>query len=287
MLDELKNLQPFHSLAPSALATVASHANRLRLPAKRWLLRRGQSLGRDLFLLRGIVAAHRNSGVERIDAGATEGRSLNVCAADATEISTITEADVIAIDLASIRYLLDSDAVPAPAVSSVDDWMHALLQGPVMQWFSPSAWARVLRVGKTRTVRRGERIVARDEICEHVFVVAEGIAASAGERFLPGDFFGEQSALMQHPALHDAAMETDGTLVCFHRADIFALAAEYDPPRTDPPPRRFDLDDVPMHREEEVLATLDPLPSIAVRGSDPVRRLAVAAKLMRRGFTVV
>ncbi len=287
MLDELKNLQPFRSLDSGALATVACHANRLRVPAQRWLLRRGQPLSRELYLVGGIVAARRDGGVERISARAAAGVSLNIRAAGVTEISTVTAVDIITVDIAPIRFLLGDQPTLGPAVTGVDAWMHALLQGPVMRWFSPDSWARVLRAGKLRKARRGERIVTSGTVCEVVFVVAEGVAASAERRFPPGDFFGEQSALGQLPASHDVVMESDGALVCFARADVLDLAAHYHAPRLDPPPRRFDLDQVTKEREDEALAALDPLPPIAVRGSDPARRLQVAAKLMRRGFTVV
>ena len=287
MLDQLKTLQPFFGLEQSALATVERHASWLRLPANRALKRRSQPFGREMFLIEGTVAARRGDGIERLHATALGGQSLNRHTNDASEISTVTSVALIVVDLDPIRFLLDDDQACGPAVGGVDDWMHALLQGPIMHWFSPSAWARVLRTGKPRKVRRGERIVARGELCTHVFVVTDGLAKGADVQYPPGAFFGEQSALGQCAAVEDVVMETEGTIVCFERADVVAMAADYDPPRMDPPPRRLDLDQIPAAQEQAALAALTPLPPVAVRASDPARRLRVAAELMRRGVTVV
>ena len=287
MLDQLKTLQPFFSLEQSALATVARHASWLRLPANRALKRRSQPFGREMFLIEGTVAARRGDGIERLHATALGGQSLNRHTNDASEISTVTSVALIVVDLDPIRFLLDDDQACGPAVGGVDGWMHALLQGPIMHWFSPSSWARVLRTGKPRKVRRGERIIARGELCTHVFVVTDGLAKGADVQYPPGAFFGEQSALGQCAAVEDVVMETEGTIVCFERADVVAMAADYDPPRMDPPPRRLDLDQIPAAQEQVALAALTPLPPVAVRASDPARRLRVAAELMRRGVTVV
>ena len=292
MRDTLKRLAPFRALDDAALAVVERHARRLRLPAHRWLLRGGGRLSREMFLLRGTVVARRNGAVEQRDAAALDGASINAWAAGASDLSTLTEADLVSVELEPIRLLLDGAAAAGgaaarPEVAGVDDWMHLLLQGPVMRWFSPGAWARVLRAGRLRQVRQGERVVARGEIATSVFVVARGVAEAAGREFLPGDFFGEESALGRCPSAEDVRMRTDGAVVCFARADLVELAANYAPPRMDPPPRRLDLDAVPSAGEEAAIADLDAGLAVAVRCSDAARRLMVATRLMRRGFHVV
>lgn len=287
MLEELKALKPFASLDRAALATVERHASWLRLPPQRWLLRRGQTLSREMFLVDGTVAAQRDGGIERLNASATDGLSLNVRAADADEIITATTVQLIAVDLRPIRALLQGASAAPPAVAGVSDWMQTLLRGPVMRWFSPSAWARVLRAGRIRQVRQGERIVRRGEVCSQVFVVTEGVALRDGERLGVGQFFGEESALGRLPSRHEVVMASDGALACFQRADLVELAADYDPPRLNPPPRRIDLDAIPTEVEEAAFDALDLDAAIAVRCSDPARRLMVATRLMRRGYRVV
>ena len=287
MLDQLKSLQPFRALDPMALDTVGRHASKLQLPARRWLKRRGQALHREMFLGEGQLAARRGAATQRLHPDAGRGESINTRAGDASEIYTLTVATLIAVDISPLRSLLGGGKEAAPAVDGIDEWMQALLRGPIMRWFSPGAWAKVLRVGSRRRVRQGERIVEGGAICRHVFVVAEGIAESADGRYGPGGFFGEESALGQRPASSDVVMVTDGALVCFDREDVVDLAANYEPPRTDPPPRRLDLDAIPAEREDEVLAALALGPPIAVRSDNPARRLCAAAQLMRRGYTVV
>ena len=287
MLDQLKTLKPFRSLDRTALAAVERHADRLQLPEQRWLQRRGQPLTRELFLADGVVGLRSEKGTQRITSRSADGESLNALATDAAEIFTVTNVVVIAVDLAPIRSLLEGgDAASVPEVSGVDGWMNALLEGPVMRWFPPSVWARVLRAGEPRKVRQGELIVTRGEVADRVFVVGEGAAAANGRRFGSGDFFAEESALLRRPATTDTIMETDGTLIAFVPNDILDLVGEYDAPRVDAP-QRLELDAVPVADEEDALAGLSPLTPVALRGGATARRLVVAAKLMRRGFTVV
>lgn len=287
MLDQLKTFRHFRCLSPAALGAVEQHADRLRLPEHRLLRRRGQPLTRELFLVDGAVAVRHEHGVQRLTARHTGGESLNTLAGEGTEISTATPVELIAVDLAPIRSLLEGGgSASAPEVSALDGWMHALLEGPVMRWFPPRTWARLLRAGEVRQVRQGELILAKGDVSPSVFVVGEGIAASGDRRFGPGDFFAEQSALMKRPAHDDALMATDGILVAFATGEIVGLVGEYDAPPVDPP-QRLDLDRVSFAREDEILAGLAPDSPIALRGADAGRRLVVAARLMREGFTVV
>lgn len=287
MLDQLRTFELFRSLTPAALAGVERHADQLRLPEQRWLRRRGQPLSRELFLVDGAVLVRTADGVRRITARDAGGVSLNSVAGDAAEISTATAVDVIVVDIDSVRHLFKGSApASAPVVSAVDPWMLALLEGPVMRWFPPTAWARLLRAGEPRKVRKGELVLARGEIAECVFVVGEGVAASGKTRFGPGDFFAEESALTKLPATDDVVMADDGVLVSFSTRDIVDLASLYDAPTADPP-QRLDLDSVGNAQEEDILAGLVPETPVALRGGDAGRRLVVAAKLMRRGFAVV
>ena len=288
MIDELRTFEPFRFLDDGALAAVARHADRLRLPEQRTVRRRGQRLARELFLVEGVVLVRGGAGGVRVSARSAAGRSLNDHAPDDAEISTATAVEMIAVDLSSIGHLLDrGHGDSSPEVAGVDGWMDALLQGPVMRWFPPTVWARLLRTGTLKRLSAGERILARGAISDGVFVVAEGCVRFAGDRLSRGEFFAEESALMQCPLADDAVMETDGVVVCFSRADIFELLAEYDAPRTDSP-QRLDLDELESEAGETLLASLDTSKRLfALRGGDPARRLVVAAKLMREGITVV
>lgn len=287
MLETLRTLKPFQSLNPATLATVEQHADRLRLPEQRWLRRRGQPLTRDLFLVDGTVSVRGASGAQRVTARDTGGDSLNNYAGDDVEIATVTTVEVIAVDLARVRPLIEGGGPStAPEVSAVDEWIHALLEGPVMRWFPPSTWARLLRAGEARRVRQGELVMAKGETTEHILVVGSGTVASGATRFGPGDFFAEESALMGRPASADFVMETDGVLVAFATCDVLELIGEYAVPDVDPP-QRIDLDAVANAPEEDILAGLASDTPVALRGADSGRRLVMAARLMREGFTVV
>lgn len=287
MIEQLRTLKPFQALNPTVLAAIEQHADRLRLPEQRWLRRRGQPLSRAFFLVDGAVLVRGANGVQRVTARETGGESLNDFAGEEVEISTATPVEVIAVDLARVGPFLEGRGMAtAPAVSAVDEWIHALLEGPVMRWFPPRTWARLLRAGDPRRVRQGELVVAKGEISEHILVVGSGTAAAADTRFGPGDFFAEESALARLPATDDIIMETDGVVVAFAVRDVLELIVEYDAPDADLT-QRLDLDTVTTPGEEAVLAGLALESPVAVRGADPGRRLVMAARLMRKGFTVV
>ena len=287
MLDLLRTFRPFENLSPATVAAIEPHADRLRLPERRWLRRRGQPLTRDLFLVDGTVSVRGPSGEQRVTARQTGGASLNDFAGDEVEIVTVTAVEVVVVDLAHVRSLLDGrEVAAAPEVSTVDEWMHALLEGPVMRWFPPRAWARLLRAGEARRVRQGDLVVAKGDTPAHILVVGSGTATSGDTRLGPGDFFAEESALMKLPAVADVVMATDGVVVAFAARDVLELIGEYDAPDGDPP-QRLDLDSVSTAGEEAVLAGLAPDSPVALRGADPGRRLVMAARLMREGFTVV
>ena len=278
MLEQLRTFQRFRSLDSAALAAVERHADRLRLPEQRWLRRRGQPLTRELFLVDGTVAVRDGNNLRRISARQTRGESLNDLIGEGAEISTASAVEVIAVDLASVQPLLE--------VSAVDGWIDAFLEGPVMKWFPPRTWARLLRAGEARRVRQGDLVVAKGETSAHIFVVGEGTARSRERRFGAGDFFAEESALMGIPATADILMETDGVLFAFAPRDVLALIGEYDAQAPDPP-QRVDLDSVSPAREDEVLGGLTPDSPVALRGGDAGRRLVVAARLTRQGYAVV
>ena len=287
MLDLLRTFRPFENLSPATLAAIEPHADRLRLPERRWLRRRGQPLTRDLFLVDGTVSVRGTSGEQRVTARQTGGASLYDFAGDEVEIVTVTTVEMVAVDLARVRSLLDGrGAAAAPEVSTVDEWMHALLEGPVMRWFPPRTWARLLRAGEARRVRQGDLVVAKGDTPAHILVVGSGTATSGDTRLGPGDFFAEESALTKLPAAADIVMETDGVVVAFAAGDVIELIGEYDAPDVDTP-QRLDLDMVSATGEEAVLAGLAPDSPVALRGADPGRRLVMAAKLLREGFTVV
>lgn len=287
MLDAIKALHPFRDMEGVALAAAVRHASWIKLPAGRSLGRPGEAPARELYLVAGTVLGVAAGNQRRLNAKNANGQALSAHFERGTALTTATAATLIAVDLAALRPLLSAKQPGAPSVAAIEDWMHALLRGPVMRWFSPGAWAQVLRRGQMRTVSAGERVVRKGEVCDTVYVVARGAAVAADVRLGPGDFFGEESTLSQQPARCDVTMTQDGALVCFARRDLLALAANYEPPRLSPPPRRIDLDGIAPAQEGSLLATLTPGPPLAVRCSDPARRLTVATRLMRQGFHVV
>ena len=283
MLEALKTLEPFRNMEAPALQAAAAHARMLRLPPQRTLLRAGQEPRRDIFLHKGTVTLRQGGAKRRLDAAAAAGKALNGQGAD--EIVTLTSVEAISIDRAVFAAPVDSPP-PAPEAALPESWIPAFLQGPVMRWFPPRTWAWVVKVGEVRRVQSGERLFRLGEVPQELFVVVQGTAACGSERFGPGDAIGAAATLTRTPVVADTVATAAGVFVRFSREALVELLEDYQPPDTDQPTCRLDLDTLAVADEADVLKRLDPAKVIAVRGADRERRAAVASRLMQVGFAV-
>ncbi len=283
MLEALKTLEPFQGMDTATLQAAAAHARLLRLPPQRTLLRAGQQPGRDIFLHKGAVTVRQNGSHRRLDASAAAGKALNVHGAD--EIVTLTPVEAISVDRAAFARPAATPP-PTPEAALPASWIPAFLQGPVMRWFPPSTWAWVVKVGEVRRVRNGETLFRLGEVPEELFVVVQGSAECGAERFGPGDAIGAAATLTRAPMAADTVVTAPGVLVRFSREALVELLDDYQPPDTDQPVHRLDLDRIAVADEAEVIGQLDSAKVIAVRGADRERRAAVASRLMQVGFSV-
>ena len=283
MLEALKTLEPFRNMDAPALHAAATHARMLRLPPQRTLLRAGQESKRDIFLHKGTVTVRLGGAKRRLDAAAAAGKALNAHGAE--EIVTVTPVEAISVDRAAFA---KSGATPPPTPEAAlpASWIPAFLQGPVMRWFPPSTWAWVVKVGEVRRVRGGETLFRLGEVPQELFVVVQGGASCGSERFGPGDAIGAAATLMRTPMVADTVATAPGVFVRFSREALVELLDDYQPPDTDQPIHRLDLDAIAVADEADVLERLDPAQVIAVRGADRERRAAVASRLMQAGFAV-
>lgn len=283
MLEALKTLEPFRNMDTRALHAAATHARMLRLPPQRTLLRAGQESRRDIFLHKGTVAIRLGGVSRRLDAAAAAGRALSAHGAD--EIVTLTSVEAISVDRAVFAKPADSPP-PTPEAALPASWIPAFLQGPVMRWFPPSTWAWVVKVGEVRRVQSGETLFRVGDVPQELFVVVQGGATCGGERFGPGDAIGAAATLTRAPMVADTVVTAPGVFVRFSREALVELLDDYQPPDTDQPTCRLDLDTIASADEAEAMKRLDPAKVIAVRGADRERRAAVASRLMQAGFAV-
>ena len=283
MLEALKTLEPFRNMDTAALHAAATHARMLRLPPQRTLLRAGQEPKREIFLHKGTVTMRLGSANRRLDAAAAAGKALGDHGAD--EIVTLTSVEAISVDRAVFARPAGSPP-PAPEAALPAAWIPAFLQGPVMRWFPPSTWAWVVKVGEVRRVRSGDTLFRLGEVPEELFVVVQGAASCGSERFGPGDAIGAAATLTRTPMVADTVATAPGVFVRFSREALVELLDDYQPPDTDQPTWRLDLDTIDVTDEAGVLKRLDPANVIVVRGADRERRAAVASRLLQAGFTV-
>ncbi len=283
MLEALKTLEPFRNMDTRALHAAASHARMLRLPPQRTVLRAGQEPRRELFLHKGTVTIRLGGANRRLDAAAAAGKALGTHGAD--EIVTLTSVEAISVDRAAFAKPGGSSP-PTPEAALPASWIPAFLQGPVMRWFPPSTWAWVVKVGEVRSVQSGETLFRMGEVPQELFVVVQGAATCGTERFGPGDAIGAAATLTRAPMPADTLATAPGVFVRFSREALVELLDDYEPPDTDQPTCRLDLDTIAVADEAGVLTRLDPAKVIAVRGADRERRAAVASRLMQAGFAV-
>ena len=283
MLEALKTLEPFRNMDTRALHAAATHARMLRLPPQRTLLRAGQESRRDIFLHKGTVAIRLGGVSRRLDAAAAAGRALGAHGAD--EIVTLTSVEAISVDRAVFAKPADSPP-PTPEAALPASWIPAFLQGPVMRWFPPSTWAWVVKVGEVRRVQSGETLFRVGDVPQELFVVVQGGATCGGERFGPGDAIGAAATLTRAPMVADMVVTAPGVFVRFSRDALVELLDDYQPPDSDQPTCRLDLDTIASADEAEAMKRLDPAKVVAVRGADRERRAAVASRLMQAGFAV-
>lgn len=291
MQEQLATLEPFRDLDAPALDELARRARLVRVSKKRWLARAGGATNSRLFLLSGTVEHHRDGRMLRTitakGLGSRQGSKnppRELVREDGDD-AFLARTDVEVI-------LVDEPRAPArapgmPTRTEVPAWMQQLLAGPVMQWFSPLAWAKLLRAGRIGDVAKGTRIIGRDDVAQLVFVVVEGAVSTDTTRYKPGDFFGETSLLTARPFGEDAVMAEDGALMRIPGAAIRELAGSYLVPDAAGETVELDLGSLSPQQEDAAIAALTPGATVAPRGGDADRLAAITAKLLRRGLRVV
>ena len=282
MLTEiLKTLVPFADLGGAMLANATrlaeQHGRLLAVPRRRWLVRKGQSFKRTVYLVDGHVV--RNG--ERVGPGS------NPIYRVGDEVEVITHADVriLAIDMAPIEFFLDETSLPLAVVDEPDPWLVTLLSSPVLRPLPGSVLQRLLRSAREIDIAAGELVDCDDD---SVFVVKRGAVEVAGRRIGPGGYFGEDTVLDGRS--RDGRLRALGE-VCLLRvpgAEVRALIESY-------PVRReqgqhaqvLDLNTTRVAILRERMDGFDPNRDVLIqRGTVHARALAFAI-LTEAGFRAV
>jgi CRP-like cAMP-binding protein len=280
LADILKTLVPFADLGGATLVNATrlaeQHGKLLAVPRRRWLVRKGQSFNRTVYLVDGHVV--RNG--ERVGPGSTPIYRVG------DEVEVITHADVriLAIDMAPIEFFLGETSLPLAVVDEPDPWLVTLLSSPVLRPLPGRVLQRLLRSAREVDITAGALVDCDDG----VFVVKHGAVEVEGRRIGPGGYFGEDTVL--------GGRSWDGRLralgeVCLLRipgAEVRALIESY-------PARRqqgqhaqvLDLDTIRVTVLRERMDGFDPNRDVLIqRGTVHARALAFAI-LTEAGFRAV
>lgn len=227
-IKSLARLEPFRHLDATDLRLIARHSRLLALPAKRWVLRRGQSLSMTLFLRRGRLLSWvgRDAKARVVRPGEAPLFGPGVAP---SALRTQTAIELLQIDLRTVGFLL-GPAGSSPVIETpVEYWVRRLLAVAAAQHLEQDRWPALLRALEARTCQRGERVVSQGEASADFFVLAAGGAEVTRRRSLarlgPGDWFGEDAAMLGQPRNATVRMLSDGTVMHLSRARFLDLLA--------------------------------------------------------------
>jgi CRP-like cAMP-binding protein len=228
MREQLRRFTDFAAMPAPALDAVAARARRLRVPARRWLVRPGRLLSGRFYLLEGRIQLIEAGRSVIVNAGSA--RARRAVYPGASGVETLTPALFVSVDPA----LLDAPdrvdpraSLGVPEVNAGESsWQRRFLTSPLMQRLDPAAWQRILRAMSRRHVEAGEPVVRLGERADCCYVLSAGAAEihDATERVVatlaPGHLFGED-ALVSGGARNASVVMTCAGSVVSLAADCF------------------------------------------------------------------
>jgi CRP-like cAMP-binding protein len=217
---QLRHFADFESLPPAVLEVIAGRARRLRLPARRWLVRPGRALSDRFYLLEGRARLLEGGRSGIVSAGSA--RARRAVYPGATGVETLTSAVFMSIDPALLECEAGSDArLGVPEVSlGESSWQRRFLTSALMQRLDPTAWQRILRAMQSQRYEPGALVIEAGQRADCCYVLCSGqaeIRAAAGTVVLavlePGALFGEDALVSGRERNADVVMNTAGSVV--------------------------------------------------------------------------
>lgn len=196
LADTLKRFDPFQAMSSTELATAARHAQLVRVPAQRWLLRPGRRLRGRYYLVQGTVRLFPPQ--RDIRPKSPEARLPLYPGCDA--MFSRSPVRLLHVDTAPIAFLLGA-AQSNPGAKGIADWERRFMGSPLLQRLDAGIWQQLLSALAERSFEEGERLVVEGSAAHDFFVLKSGHAAvrRRGRTLAhlgPGDFFGEDALLL-------------------------------------------------------------------------------------------
>lgn len=220
---QLSQFEPFAACSRAELDLITSHARRLLIPERRWLLRPGRSLKGHHYLLRGSVATVRPASV--ISAG--QPRARQALYPGASGLRTLTDCEFLQVPALVFELLKPDPVSPLIVVGEAADcWQSRFLGSELLTSLPPPVWQRLLNGLQPSVAARGDWVIREgDAAADSCYVLTAGVArvVRAGQmlaRLEPGDLFGEDALITGEPRNASVRMDTHGRVMALAAADF-------------------------------------------------------------------
>ncbi len=235
---------PINSLSQKHFEILLSKAEVIEVPKNRALFKRGDVDKSHFYLLEGKLSIEAPDGEKTsICSGTDEARQPlaqhqpRECTATATTPSVCLKIESKSLDMMlawdnASNYTVE-EVTPDTPLKAVD-WMSNLLKNRVFQKIHPVNLQAFFMKLEQVNHRQGDTVIQQGEPGEHFYVVAEGAvdivftSKTCPEGMLlatlePGEFFGVDALIANHPRSASAVMKTNGALMRLSKQDFLSL----------------------------------------------------------------
>ena len=202
---QLQRFVPFSSLDTQRLEHVAGSVRLLRLPANRWLTRRGRALAANYYLARGRVQTLEPDE----EVAADDARARQPIVPGARAVRTLSPTNLLVVDPAMLHAAVAEQVFAEQTLEPVGlrpqwlepGWEHRFLQHAALRSLAPTQWQRLLSAMRERRCALGEHVVVQGQRGGDFYVLAGGAASVRRDgvevaRLEAGDFFGEDALVL-------------------------------------------------------------------------------------------
>jgi len=219
MLHEIGRFEPFRGLSRNTLLAVSRHARLVDVPAGRWLVRRGRSLGGTHFLVHGTVKTLDPDGL--VHSGQAAAR--NAVYPGVAGLRTVTDCRLLQLPDSGLELLRAAPEAGFATLLDVDDcWQTRFLSSHLMTSLPLVLWQQTLSRLEATVVESGAWILAEGaaENLDLCYILASGRAEVVQKRqrlclLNPGDLFGEDALISALPRNASVRMIESGEVMAF------------------------------------------------------------------------
>lgn len=238
----LQSFVPLNALSDERLDYLLEDQEIEALPAGAELCRLGESDGRTIYLLSGVLTlTNENGEVSELDAG--DITASHAVAAGQPHTATVhakTAVNVLRLESKRLDRALAwgqssetlQDQLEALYPGEDGEWISRLLQSRLFYRLPPTNIVELFRRLHLETVKAGQRILSTGEKAESCYFIRDGVADVniASERgpvtlalLEKGQYFGEEGLLVEGSRNANVTMVSDGRLMRLDKTDFDEL----------------------------------------------------------------